>query len=400
MAVRIQGDVADGFGRVADEFRRNFTRRGEVGAALAMYRDGEPLVDLWGGLRDRARQLPWARDTIVPVFSTTKGVAALVIATLRSRGLLDWDAPVASYWPEFAAGGKAAITVRQLLAHEAGLAVLDTPVRVRDLHDLDALAEVLARQRPAWEPGTRHGYHAITLGLFQNELVRRVDPAHRTIGRILADDLAGPLGLRLHIGLPADIELTDLAVLGRLAPQVALRQLPGVPWPLARQLVDRRTPTSRSLANPNLGRPERFTRRVVLAPEVPSSNGVSNARSLARLYGAAATADPALPVDAATLAELAEPVADRADVDVLLRARRTFALGFSRPVRGHWFGSAGGRAYGTPGLGGSFAFADPDARLGYAYTPNRLGIRLSDDPRETAVRGALYACLAADRSPS
>ena len=282
MAVGIGGDVADGFGPVADEFRRNFARRGDVGAALGVYRDGVPVVDLWGGLRDSARRLPWQSDTMVPIFSSTKGVAALVLASLRAKGVLDWDEKIAHYWPEFAAAGKGSITVRQLLAHEAGLAVLDVPLRPRDLHDLDTLAAVLAAQPPAWAAGTRRGYHAITLGLYQNEITRRVDPAGRTIGRILAEDFARPLGLTMYVGLPDDVDLGEIAVLGRLAPIDALRQLPGVPWALARQVVDRRTPTARSLANPNLGRPERFTRRVVLAPEIASSNGVSTARLAGR----------------------------------------------------------------------------------------------------------------------
>lgn len=378
---------------MADEFRRNFARRGDVGAALAVFRDGRPVVDLWGGLRDSVRRLPWERDTLVPVFSTTKGVSALVMASLRSRGFLDWDEPVAHYWPEFGAHGKNAITVRQLLAHEAGLAVIDTRLRSAMLRDHDALAAILAAQRPAWEPGTRRGYHAISLGLYQNELARRVDPQRRTIGRILADDFAGPLGLSLYIGLPEDVPLDDVAVLGRLAPRAALQQLPGVPWPLARQLAYRRSPTVRSLTNPALARADRFTQRHVLTPELPSSNGVGTPRSIAALYGAAATAAPKLPIDAGTLAELAEPVTAPARTDVLLRAKRAYALGFSRPVAEHWFGSPGGRSFGTPGLGGSFGFADPDARIGYAYAPNRLGIRLSDDPREVAVRTALYACL-------
>jgi CubicO group peptidase (beta-lactamase class C family) len=393
MRANIDGDVDEGFGRVADEFRRNFTSRGDIGAALAVHRDGRPVIDLWGGVRDSARGLPWERDTLVPLFSTTKGVSALVVASLHSKGLLDWDERVAHYWPEFAAENKDAITVRQLLAHEAGLAVLDIPLRARDLHDLDALAAVLAAQAPAWEPGTRRGYHAISLGLYQNELARRVDPQHRTIGTILAQEFIEPLGLELFIGLPEDADFDRVAVLGRLGARAALRQLPGVPWRLARQLADKRSPTSRSLSNPALAKAERWTQRHILAPEMPSSNGVGTPRSVATLYGAAAIGSPKLPIDAVTLAELAEPITAQVRTDVLLLARRAYALGFSRPVPDFWFGSPGGRSFGTPGLGGSFGFADPDARVGYAYAPNRLGIRLSDDPRETSLRRAVYACL-------
>jgi CubicO group peptidase (beta-lactamase class C family) len=272
--------------------------------------------------------------------------------------------------------------------------VLDSPLRARDLLDLDALAKVLAAQRPAWAAGESNGYHAVSLGLYQNELVRRIDPQHRTIGRILAEEFVEPFGLSLHIGLPDDVDLESVAVLGRLGPRASLRQLTGVPWPLARQLMNKRSPTFRSLSNPALARADRFTQRHVLKPELPSSNGVGTPRSIAALYGAAAIGAPKLPVDDVTLAELSAPVTARVRTDLLLRARRAYALGFSRPVPEHWFGSPGGRSFGTPGLGGSFGFADPDAKLGYAYAPNRLGIRLSNDPRETAVRKAVYACLA------
>lgn len=172
-----------------------------------------------------------------------------------------------------------------------------------------------------------------------------------------------------------------------------LRQLPGVPWALARQLANKRSPVTRSLSNPALAKAERFTQRHVLTPELPSSNAVGTPRSIAALYSAAATASPKLPIDAVTLDELAEPVTSPPLADTLLLARRTYRLGFSRPVAGFWFGTKSGRAFGTPGLGGSFGFADPDARVGYAYAPNRLGIRLSDDPRETALRRAVYASL-------
>lgn len=393
MPTLIDGDVDEGFGRVADEFRRNFAGRGDVGAAVAVFRDGRPVVDLWGGLRDSQRGLRWERDTMVPVFSTTKGITALVMASLRSKGLLDWDETVAHYWREFAEAGKETVTVRQLLAHEAGLAVVDTRLRSHHLTDYDALAAILAAQPPAWEPGTRRGYHAVTLGLYLNEIARRVDPRRRTIGRILADDFVEPLGLSLYIGLPDSIDLDEVAVLARISPRAALRQLPGVPWPLARQLADRHSASYRSLTNPALAPADRFTQRHVLKPELPSSNAVGTPRSIARLYGAAATADPKLPIDAVTLAELAAPVTAPVRTDVLLRARRAYALGFSRPVPDFWFGSPGGRSFGTPGLGGSFGFADPDARVGYAYAPNRLGIRLSDDPREESLRRAVYACL-------
>ena len=392
--VPIGGDVDPGWESVLREFRRNFERRGDVGAAVAVFRRGRPVVDLWGGRRDVAQGLPWKRDTLVPVFSTSKGVAGLVLASLRSRGHLDYDVPVAKYWPEFGAHGKDEITVRQLLGHEAGLAVLDRPVRRSDLLDLNALAVTLADQRPAWAPGTRHGYHAITLGLYQNELVRRTDPEGRTLGQVLEQDLVRPMGLSFFIGLPERIDMDRVATLDRLATSDAVRQLPRIPWRLALQLANPRSASSRSLRNPQLGAAERFSRREVLTPEVASSNGTGDARSLAALYSAASTAEPGV-LDADTLAQLAEPADGRVQTDVLLKVRRAFSLGFSKPVPGYRFGSPGGHAFGTCGYGGSFAFADPDSGIGYAYVTSRLGVRLDDDPREVALRRAVYDCAAA-----
>ncbi len=207
------GDVDEGYGPVADAFRRNFAERNEIGAACAVYRDGRKVVDLWGGYRDGTTRAPWERDTLVPMFSTTKGVASMALAVARSRGLVDYDAPVASYWPKFAAAGKERVTVRQLLSHQAGLCAIDEKLELADLADLDRVADKIARQRPAWEPGTRHGYHGITLGWYEGELIRRVDPQRRTLGHFFADEVAGPLGLEFHIGLPDTVPPERLATI-------------------------------------------------------------------------------------------------------------------------------------------------------------------------------------------
>src|SRR5437660_3220569 len=174
------GSVAPGFEDVAAEFDRNFLERGEIGAAVAAYWRGEKVVDLWGGRRMPDGPEPWNEDTMVMVNSTTKGLAAMTIAVASSRGWIDYDARVAEYWPEFAQNGKEAITVRQLLSHEAGLCAIDDPLTPAVVGDLDRLAEVAARQRPAWPPGVRHGYHAMSIGWYEQELVPRIDPQHRS----------------------------------------------------------------------------------------------------------------------------------------------------------------------------------------------------------------------------
>ena len=202
----IDGDVDDGYGRVADAFRQNFLDGRETGAALAVYRDGRKVVDLWGGLRNVHTRQPWREDTLVTVFSSTKGVAALTLAVAASRGLIDYDVEVARYWPAFARAGKAGVTVRQLLGHQAGLVVIDPPLSLADLQDPDALSGKVAAQAPAWPPGVRHGYHAVTLGWYESELIRRVDPGRRTLSAFLADEIVRPRDLDFHVGLPAWVD--------------------------------------------------------------------------------------------------------------------------------------------------------------------------------------------------
>src|SRR5512132_3126963 len=198
----IEGSVQNGFEPVREAFVENFTRRGELGAACCIYKDGEKVVDLWAGMRDRTSGEPWGADTMVVVHSTTKGLAAMVPALCHSRGLLDYDERVCTYWPEFAQAGKERITVRQLLAHQAGLFGFDEHVDREVVADRDRLAEIMARQRPAWEPGERQAYHAISLGFYESELVHRIDPEHRSLGRFFAEEIAEPVGVEFYIGLP------------------------------------------------------------------------------------------------------------------------------------------------------------------------------------------------------
>ena len=190
----VNGHVAPGFEAVRDAFERNFAHRHELGGACCVYHQGKKVVDLWGGIRNQATGEPWFSDTMVVVHSATKGLTAMTLAIAHSRGWLDYDERVARYWPEFAQNGKEAITVRQLLAHQAGLFAFDEPVDRRVVENPDRLAEVMARQKPAWEPGTRQAYHAITLGFYEGELIRRVDPQHRSLGRFFQDAIPTCIG--------------------------------------------------------------------------------------------------------------------------------------------------------------------------------------------------------------
>jgi CubicO group peptidase (beta-lactamase class C family) len=392
----VKGDVDEGYGPVADEFRRNFAERDEIGAACAVYRDGRKVVDLWGGYRDGVARAPWDEDTLVPMFSTTKGIASMAVAVAHSKGLIDYDAPVASYWPEFAANGKAGVTVRQLLSHQAGLCAIDEPLELADILDLDRVADVIARQAPAWEPGTRQGYHGITLGWYEGELVRRVDPAHRTLGRFFADEVARPLGLEFHIGLPDTVPGERVATIHGYRPAEMLLHLHEFSPRFVFAFLNPRSITYRTFGNPRVtGLVNEYNRRELLRAEIPAANGVGQPRAVACAYGEFATGGRTLGLTTETLEALSRPAVAPSGgrMDVVLHIESVFSLGYVKPFPRFGFGSAAGLAFGTPGAGGSFGFADPDVGVGFAYAMNRTGFRLYDDPRETALRDALYRCL-------
>ena len=233
----IHGEVAPGFEAVREEFLRNFRERGELGAACAVYHKGEKVVDLWGGYRDHKNLLPWEEDTLVLVFSTTKGMSGMTVAVAHSRGLFDYDEKVATYWPEFAQQGKEDVTVRQLLSHQAGLVVIDEKLTPEILADLDAVAAAIAKQKPAWEPGTKHGYHGISLGFYENELLRRVDPKKRSIGQFLQDELAEPLGIEFYIGIPREIPDSRIAVIKDFIPLQTLFHIGDMPRAFVLELI-------------------------------------------------------------------------------------------------------------------------------------------------------------------
>jgi CubicO group peptidase (beta-lactamase class C family) len=389
----IHGHVEPGFEQVRDEFERNFAQRGEVGAACAVYRDGQPVVDLWGGWRDSARRLPWREDTLVLVFSVTKGLAGLALALAHSRGLFDHDAPVAEYWPEFAQQGKQAVTVRQLLAHQAGLCAIDAPLDAAIVADHEQLAKILARQVPAWNPGAKQGYHGITLGWYESELLRRVDPRRRGLGRFFQEELAEPLGLEFRIGTPDDVPEDRIAVIEDYKPMDMLLHLHEMAWPFVRATLKPRTLTHRSLMNPRFERPGDMGRPPWRGLEMPASNGIGQVRAIAQAYGQFATGGPALGLSPATFQALQAAAVPPTDgwFDEVLRMNARYSLGFMRPFPE--FDFAGARAFGAPGLGGSLGFADPERRIGYAYAPNKCGFLPWNDPRERALRQALDRCL-------
>jgi CubicO group peptidase (beta-lactamase class C family) len=386
--VSIEGHVSRGFEAVHEAFAENFARRGELGGACCAFRRGEKVVDLWGGIRNKQTREPWERDTMVIVYSATKGLAAMTLAIAHSRGWLDYEERVAHYWPEFAQCGKETITVRQLLAHQAGLFAFDEAVDRSVVADLDRLAVMLARQSPAWEPGTRQAYHAITLGFYQSELLRRIDPRHRSLGQFFQEEIASPLGLDVYIRLPEEIPNSRLATIAKPRP---LDMLLGFPIRLTIDAMNRRSKIVRALKGSELPHDEQriYARNF----EVPSGGAVGTARAIAHAYSVFATGGRELGLRQATLDLLAAPAIPptRGFHDECLKGDVQFSLGFMKPSPAWPFGSAS--SFGSPGSGGSLGFADPDAGIGYAYVTSQSGTTLTGDPRDVALRDALYAAI-------
>ena len=385
----IAGFVKPGFEAVRQAFAENFERRNELGAACCIYYHGEKVVDLWGGVRNETTGEPWEEDTMVIVFSTTKGLAALAMALAHSRRLFDYDERVSKYWPEFAQQGKDKITIRQLLAHQAGLFAFDEMADKSLIADLDRLAVVLARQKPAYEPGTRQVYHGMTLGYYESELLRRVDPKGRSIGQYFQDEIATPLGLDFYIRLPEEIPNSRLATL-RL-PKASLRSVFTVPFPLFLAAMNPRSAIRRCLVGSLFPLDEEhvYARNF----EVPSGGGVGTARAIAHAYSVFATGGKELGLREEALQQLmAPPVAPlRGFRDGALKAEIRFSLGLAKPDPKKPFGHPS--SFGNPGSGGSFGFADPQAEIGYGYVLNGMGARSLEDPRDLALRNAMYRSI-------
>ena len=386
------GDVDEGYGPVADAFRRNLSSGNEVGAAVAVYRDGRKVVDLWGGYRNGTTRAPWERDTIVTVFSTTKGVAALTVAVAASRGQIDYNAKVADYWPEFAQAGKGAITVRQLLGHQAGLPIIKPPLTLADVADPERLSKKIAAQAPLWPPGTRHGYHAITLGWYESELIRHADPQGRTLGRYFAEEIATPLDLDFYIGLPASVDRNRVALIDPFAKRDALLNLHTLPPRLAASFANPFSLVARATAvTADVKELDAMNRDELRVLEMPGMNGMGTARSVAKLYGSAATGGSELGLSASVREALESPaVPPTMGVrDKVMHFDTSYSLGLGKPMSTFVFGSSD-KAYGWPGAGGSFGFADPDTGIGFGYVMNNMRFAMLDDPRHVALRQALF----------
>lgn len=382
----LEGAVATGWEPVADAFARNFADGLETGAALTVYRDGSPVVDLWAGSADSATGRPWSRGTLACVFSASKGIAAICAHLLVQRGWLDLDAPVAAYWPEFAGGGKHRLKVRWLLTHQAGLPVLDLDFSLDDLRAGQPIVRAIEAQRPLWEPGTQFTYHAITFGLLVGELIRRV--TGKTVGEMFASELAEPLGLNAWLGLPESASV-DLARLELAATDAWLEQMLAQFDPAALKVMTLGSALPLTLVSGERGD---FNDRALLSIGLASSNLVTDARSLARLYAATVsdvdgvrlltdeTAAACALIHTATTPIFGTPP-ELADAP----HTQDFGLGF---IAGQMLGPT---SYGHFGASGAWGFADLESRIGFGYLPNRIA--QGDNVRAAALIDGVKRCL-------
>ncbi|RRQ73939.1 esterase [Streptomyces griseofuscus] len=387
--VVVNGTVAEGFEPVREAFAANFALLGEHGAAVAVYRDGRRVVDLWAGTRDVDGTAPWESGTAQIVRSATKGVVAAGLLLLHQRGELDLDAPVGTYWPEYKAAGKERTLVRHLLAHRAGVPVLDRPLTPAEAADPALGAAAVAAQAPVWEPGTDHGYHAQTYSWLTGELVRRV--TGRPVGEWLADEIAGPVGADLWLGLPeaeqgrvgrvGDIEAPQSAGGLKLRPKRSVSAAYADPDSLTRRAFAAITPL------PDENDP------AYRAAALPASNGIATADGLARVYASLiGEVDGGVRLFTPETVELARAEQSAGPDRVLVVATR-FGLGHMLHGSASPLLSSG--SFGHPGRGGALAFADPESGVAFGYVTNGFRKSVTADPRAQALVRALKVALEA-----
>lgn len=385
----ISGKCDPKFQQVAAEFERNFLERGEVGASVSITIEGETVVDLWGGTANIQSQTKWEEDTVSIVWSCTKGATALCSHILSSRGELDIDAPVIKYWPEFGKAGKEKITVKMLLNHQAGLSAIRKPLPEGAYRDWDLMIRSLEEEIPFWEPGTRNGYHALTFGWLVGEVVRRV--SGKSLGQFFQEEVARPLGIDFWIGLPEEIE-----------PRVAkmIMAEPQMDSPFYKAILEPNTVQS-FIFNTG-GLMEEFDSRSGHAAEIGASGGITNARSLARMYAPLACGgvlgDIQL-VNEETIHRMSSvSSATGQDANLLLPTR--FSLGFMKSIdnrkqpQGYQDSIILSEdAFGHAGNGGSIGFASPNEKMSFAYTMNKMGQGIAVNDRGQSLIDAAYKSL-------
>ncbi len=391
----LHGWTAPGFEGVRDVFEKNFADGNEVGAGFSAYHRGRKVADLWGGIADQATGRAWEEDTIVPVFSTTKGMTAICANHLADEGELDVTAPVVRYWPEFGKNGKETMPVSYLLSHQAGLAWVDGDMTAEEALSWEPVIEALENQHPAWEPGSHHGYHATTYGWLVGEVIRRI--AGRSVGTYLREEIAGPLGLDLWIGLPESEEHRVAMLISMIPPGVSAESLAGDSddpiVQLMKSFLGPDTMLGKALFAPGgaLTDQDIWNSRAMHAAEVPSANGICDARSLARLYAATVSEVDGIRLVSPEQLERATTQLTEGPNRVLMDMDIQFGLGFM--LHAGMIPLGGPRSFGHFGAGGSVGWADPEAELAFGYVMNRMDLGLAGDLRSFNLINACYEAI-------
>ncbi len=392
-----QGWTAPGWEGVRDAFQANLDGSVEVGAGFSAYHRGQKVVDLWGGIKDQDEGTPWEEDTLQLVFSTTKGATAIVANQLAQEGRLDVDAPVVDYWPEFGQAGKDAMPVSYLLSHQAGLAWVDDPMSIEDALAWEPVIRALEKQAPSWVPGTEHGYHATTYGWLVGEVVKRI--TGKSLGTAFHDQVAAPLDLDFWIGLP-ESEEHRVATLISMIPKGADKPLDnGEPNPIAEMIkafMGPDTSLGKALYAPGgaLSDQDVWNTRAVHAAEIPAANGITDARSLARMYGAVVNEVDGIRLLTPQQVKEATTQRTTGPNTILMGMEIHFGLGFmlNTGMIGQ-IGLGGPNAFGHFGAGGSVGWADPDAELGLGYVMNKMDMGLTGDTRSFGLVSACYDAI-------
>ena len=386
MDALISGDVNEGFGSVADAFSAALAGKRDMGAALCVYLDGQPVVDLWAGTADARTGAPWTRETVNVLFSCTKGLMSIVAAQLVEAGQLEYDAPVAHYWPAFEQAGKAETKVRHLLSHRAGLSALRVRLTTEDILDWESMIRVLEEQEPLWPPGQGHAYHALTHGWLVGEVIRRV--SGKSPGRQFADAVAGPLNADAWIGLPrsGNARVSYLTVGDSLARQVAADGEES--WGALATTLGGALPGA--LAGPDDG----FNDPRLWQAEIPGAGGIADARSLARIWSATVcqTAGVRL-LDEQSVIRATQPESEGEPVFPVPPPWSRWGMGFQLDSPARRYLTA--RGFGHDGAGGQVAFAEPELRLGFAFVTSLM--EGNGDNRATSIIDALRSVVAPAR---
>lgn len=382
-AVPLNGSFDARYQDVVEAFLENYRSEDETGSAVSIVVDGRTVLDVWGGWKDGARSREWQHDTIVCMMSVAKGITGLAFSLLVDRGLVDIDAPVARYWPEFASNGKQSLPVRYILDHRAGLPVLDQPLWPGAMYDREAMCAALAQQAPLWPPGTVAAYHVHTQGFLLGEIMRRV--TGKTIGPFLRDEIALPLGADYMIG---GMSARDQARCAEVMPNMNARLF-------AAREAERDTLRARAFVqNPDEPWHTTLNSRAFRECELASGNGHGNARGVARIYGAFARGGELDGVRLTSPASIEAMITEQHNITELMQDRPYHqALGVLLNSPDAVYMGPNPRAFGHHGIGGSIGFADPDAHVGFAYAVNKMHAVGTNGPRAARLISALYGCL-------